>query len=250
MRTACCVVALLASSMLAATAAAEPPNGVQLSERDHALVRQAVANVGASYERNRISNGISNVVTGVLVGGIGAYVYATQDDTMRLVGVAVAFASVPLLVSGIWDLAYPTAQEMMADKMLADRRLIDGGGVLFVEQEARRAKRSRLVGGTTSIVGGAATLGSYLLLRNVLVGGDDGTLLLFFGVAAGLQVVQGVITFATKTGAERAYDNLILGLGRDPTAHTPIRVSKLRLAPSIVSDDGKLAPAVSLSTRF
>ena len=235
----------------ATSSSADPTS---LTERERELVRRAVADVQSSYRRSRTSDGIGNIVGGLLVGGIGMYLYLSQDDpTVRLIGVAVAFSSVPQLVAGTWNIFYHTAQEDMAAKLLGDDRLLQGGGLLFVEQEARRAKRARLVGGSTSIVAGGATLASYFLLKEFFIAGPDNILLIFFGVGTAIQVIQGVITLASKSGSERAYAQLLQDLGRDPLAPSvrdPNSISRARIVPTVFADEGKLAPGLGLGFTF
>lgn len=228
------------------------PSTTQLTDRERALVRQAVANVGDSYQRSRTAAGLGNIVGGVLVGGLGMYLYLSQDDpSVRLIGVAIAFSSVPQLVSGMWNIFYHTSQEDMADKILTSDALVDGGGLLFVEQEARRAKRNRLVGGTTSLVQGGATIATYFLLKKFFVTGPDNILLIFFAVGTAIQVIQGVITLVGKSGPERAYADLLDAMGRNPTApKDDNRISRLRVAPTLMASDGKLAPGLGLSFGF
>ncbi len=230
------------------------PDPTQLTPMERELVRAAVASVGASHRRTRTSNGVGNIIGGVLVGGLGTYLYLSQDDpTFRLVGIAIAFSAVPALVSGMWNIFYHTAQEDMADKMLADDRLLDGGGLLFVEQEARRGKRDRLVGGSTSIVAGGATLASYFLLREFFLTGPDNILLIFFGVGTAIQVIQGIITLVGKSGPERAYAELLSDMGRDPLAPPTTdanSISKVHVVPTVLSDDGRAAPGLGLTFSF
>ena len=197
-------VAAQTASPPAATprATPNPPAATNLTPKELALVRQAVSDVGSSYKRGRTADGVGNIVGGVLVGGIGMYLYLSQDDpNIRLIGVAIAFSAVPQLVAGMWNIFYHTAQEDMAEKLLSDDKLLDDGGLLFVEQEARRAKRNRLVGGSTSIVQGGATIASYFLLKEFFVTGPDNILLIFFAVGTAVQVIDGVDYACRQIGA-------------------------------------------------
>ena len=233
--------------------AADAANTYNLTERERSFVRGAVRQTGDSYERNRKADGVGNLIGGGLAGGLGMYLYLSQDDiTVRLIGLAIAFSALPQFVQGAWNIFYPTSQEQMADKILADDRLVDTSGILFVEQEARRAKRQRLVGGTTSIVSGAATLGTYFLLQEFLVTGPDNILLIFFIAGASIQVVNGVISLVSKSGAERSYQQMINALGRDPTAPrtNPNRISRARVTPTLLADEGRLVPALGMAFQF
>lgn len=230
-----------------------PPAATSLTPRELALVRQAVAEVGSSYKRSRTADGIGYIVGGVLVGGIGMYLYLSQDDpNIRLIGVAIAFGAVPQLVAGMWNIFYHTAQEDMATKLLSDDQLLDGGGLLFVEQEARRAKRNRLVGGSTSIVQGGATIASYFLLKEFFVTGPDNILLIFFAVGTAIQVIDGVITLVGKSGPEKAYADLLTQMGRDPSAPSQKgnTISRTRVVPTVFANEGKLAPGLGLGFTF
>lgn len=237
-----------------APAQLQTPDPTKLDTRERALVKTAVADVRDSYRRSRTGAGVGNLVGGALVGGLGMYLYLSQDDpTLRLIGIAISFSAVPQLVSGVWNLFYNTSQEDMAAKLLADDRLIDGGGLLFVEQEARRAKRARLVGGSTSIVAGGATLATYFLLKEFYLAGPDNILLIFFAAGTAIQIIQGVITLVGKSGPERAYSRLVTDLGRDPLAPSDENsntISKLRLSPALYGNEGKLAPGFGLSLGF
>lgn len=229
-----------------------PADGLSAQELE--LVGAAVRNVGNSYRAQRKSQGVGAIVGGLLVGGLGMYLTLSQDDdATKLIGIGIAFSAVPQLVSGMWNVFYHTSQEDMADKLLADPALLQGGGLLFVEQEARSARRHRLVGGSTMLVQGAATLGSYFLVREYFLTGPNNILLIFFSAAAALQVIQGAILLASKSGSERAYRDLLLALGRDPTggpSQPTNRISRLRLSPTLQSEEGRLAPGLGLAVGF
>jgi len=251
------VLALFAGHPVFAQVSAPMPRpaSARLSQQELELVGTAVRNVGSAYRGQRTSQGVGAIVGGLLVGGLGMYLTLSQEDeATKLIGIGIAFSAVPQLVSGMWNIFYHTSQEDMADKLLADPELLQGGGLLFVEQEARAARRHRLVGGSTMLVQGAATLGTYFLIREYFVTGPNNILLIFFSAAAGLQVLQGIILLASKSGAEKAYRDLLISLGRDPT-QSPSRdansVSRLRVVPAAFGDErGRLAPGLGLTLGF
>ncbi len=230
-----------------------------LTQRERALVRQAVQNTYDSYKRQRTSDGVGNIIGAAVVGGIGGYLYVAggnqNDPTTQVVGIAVGLSAIPQLINGIWNVFYTTPQEDIAAKLLNDDALLDGAGLVFVEQEARRAKRNRLVGGTTQIASGAALLGSYYLYSQVDLLADSGllTILLVFSiVGAAVQTIGGVITLVGLSGPERAYRDLLRQMGRSEPGPTrnDNRISRFILAPTLLGDDGKIAPGVGLGFSF
>lgn len=230
----------------------------RLRPEERPIVKAAVQNVHDSYKRSRTADGVGGIAAGLLTGGIGAYLWVTGSNnanpenavTLQIIGIGIALSAVPQLVSGVWNIFYDTPQEEISAKLLNDDELLDGAGILFVEQEARRAKRQRLVGGTTSIAQGLSILGSYYLYAQVF-GGID-ILLLFFGIAAALQTVGGVIQLVGLSGPERAYRDLLGNLGRSeeaPQRHEN-RISRFNLVPTLLANEGKLAPGAGFSLSF
>lgn len=229
-----------------------------LTPEERPLVRAAVSSVHDAYKRDRAADGIGGIVGGLITGGLGGYLWVVGRDspdveeavTLQLVGIGIALSAVPQLISGVWNIFYLTPQEEIAAKLLNDDQLLDSAGLLFVEQEARRAKRQRLVGGTTTIAQGAALLGSYFLYAQIF--GSIDILLLFFGIAAGLSTIGGIIELVGLSGSEKAYRDLLRALGRTETPPTPEenRVSRLRLQPTLFSNEGKVAVGAGFSLGF
>lgn len=255
-------IALL-PTMVAAQSTPVPPateattSPTDLNVRELGLVRQAVTRTGDAYRRSRTSDGVGGIIGGLIVGAVGGYLWsagkANNDPGLQVVGVGIGLTGVPQLVSGIWNIFYHTPQEDMAEKMLANDALLEGGGLLFVEQEARRARRSRFVGGTTQIVQGGATLATYYLYTQVFPTATNDVLLIFFGIASAFQVIGGVVSLVGKSGPERAYDNLVEQLGENPTnapAKPGGRISNMRIFPNVTSNDGKLAGGLGLGFQF
>lgn len=229
-----------------------------LTPAERPIVESAVQDVYDSYRRSRRSNGVGNVIGATVTGGLGAYLYVVGTNevdpqnavTLQVIGIGVMLSAVPQLVSGVWNIFYDTPQEDIAARLLNDERLLDNAGVLFLEQEARRAKRQRLVGGTTSIVQGLAILGSYALYAQVF--GSIDILLIFFGVAAAIQTIGGVVDLVGLSPPERAYRQVLRDLGRSEPV-VPMednRVSRLRFAPTLLSNEGKLAPGAGFGLSF
>lgn len=230
-----------------------------LTPEERRLVRGAVQDTYQAHKRQRTADGVGGIIGAVVAGGLGGYLYAAggsqNDPTIQVVGIAVAISAVPQLINGIWNVFYTTPQEDIAAKLLNDEALLDGAGLLFVEQEARRAKRQRLVGGTTQIASGAALLGSYYLYSQVDLLADSGllTILLVFSVVgAAVQTIGGVVTLVGLSGPERAYRDLLRQMGRSEPGPTndDNRISRFMVAPTLLGDDGKIAPGLGLGFSF
>lgn len=173
------------------------------------IIRGAVRDTGDAYRARRRSDAWNDTASGLLSAGIGGYLLflSTENDDLFLATLSVTAIGLGVrsLVSGIFNFVFPYSQEPIADKLLSDRELLLSSGMLFLEQEAKRAKRNRIVGGTMSIL----NAGTYALMYFPLssYAGDDTTLLaIVLGVGAALELVGGVITLVGKSGPERVYE--------------------------------------------
>ncbi len=244
------------SASTASAQAVSPTAPLRPEERP--IVTEAVQDVYDAYQSRRRANGVGNLLSGALVSGLGTYFYISGTDqadaqnglTFRIIGIGLMLSAVPQIMSGVWNIFYSTPQEDIAAKLLNDEGLMDRAGVLFVEQEARRAKRNRLVGGSTSIAQGLAILGSYYLYAQVF--GSYDLLLIFFGIAAAIQTIGGVVELVGLSGPERSYQNMLMNLGRSPeeTREVDNRVSKVRVTPTLLSNEGKFAAGAGFSFTF
>lgn len=223
----------------------------RLDQREGEVIRNAVQGTYDSYRSRRTANGIGGVVGALLIGGFGGYIYAEGDNlgdpTLQIIGIGIMLSAVPQLIAGGWNIFYETPQEEIAAKLLNDPLLLQSSGLLFIEQEARRAKRERLVGGTTAIAQGAALLGSYYLYAQFF--GTSDLLLIFFAIGAALTAVGGVIQLVGLSAPERIYRDTLQELGRGEEGVRPTAF-RTNLAPVLLSNDGKLAPGVGLGFSF
>ena len=216
-----------------------------------ARLADAVRDVRDDFASSRVSNGIWGIVGGLIVTGLGGYIAYDaferdpRDFGFGLFGLGIAGYGLSDVVGGIWNLAYETPQERIASKLLDDPGQLRASGMLFLEQEAHREKRARLVGGTLSIMTGVS---AGVLLVPMLQSertDQDTFLLLLLGATAGLQVLDGIVTLFGSSEAERRYEELTSTM----SANLDVRVS-----PTLVAvNDGesvRVGPAIVVGARF
>jgi hypothetical protein len=225
--------------------------GATMSGAQEARLADALRDVRDGFASSRVSNGIWSLVGGLVIAGLGGYVAYTAfeeeptDFGLGLFGLGITGYGLNNIVSGIWNLSYPTPQERIAGKMFDNPAQLRASGMLFLEQEAYRAKRERLVGGTLSIMTGAS---AGILLVPLLQGdrtGQDTILLALVGLTSGLQVLEGIVTLFGSTAAERRYEEI---------ENTMNASFNFTVSPTIVAssdEDGvQIGPAVAVGARF
>jgi hypothetical protein len=219
--------------------------GATMSASQEAALTAAIQDVYDDFEDNRVSSGIGNLIGGLIIAGLGGFIaYSAFEEEPRdlgvgLLGLGVAGIGLNNIVTGIWDLSYATPQEHIAGQLLENPAQLRASGMFFLEHEAYRARRARLVGGTLSIMSGAV---SGVLLVPLLQGGteQDTILLMLLGLTAGLQVLDGIITLFGTTAAEQRYEELedVMSVGLDvsfsPTVMAIADNERTRVGPGFV----------------
>ncbi len=226
--------------------------GAGMTGNQEARLADAIRDVHDDYRSNRISNGIWGLIGGLVVAGLGGYIAYTAFDEeptdfgLGLFGFGIAGYGLNDMVGGIWNLGYPTPQEEISQKLLDNPAQLRASGMLFLEQEAYRAKRERLVGGTLSILTGASA--GILIIPLLQQTSDQDTILLaLLGLSSGLQILDGIVTLFSSSAAERRYEELENTM--DSTASFQLNWAPT-VMPSSDSETTTIGPGVVLGGRF
>jgi len=220
-----------------------PPGSARhLTPRQLKSVASGVERTHDAFEAQRHRDGWGNVLGGTIVSGLGGYfmyegLQVYDDAFVSLLGAGIVLRGVGTLVEGVFNIASPTSQEEISERLLDDPGLMETSGLLFLEQEARRARRARILGGTTQIVGGLAS-GISLIPVTQLVGQQEilTVVYLVFGAFAVLQVIGGLVDLAGKSAAEKIYLETLDAIGGAQPARpseTPREISHLILVPTL-----------------
>ena len=199
---------LLALTLLASPVAAQTDDVVV--EPEAGPVRVGVAELRDHYQAGRLRHAIQNMLLGTVGTGLGTYVLidgltgeGQASTSLRLLGLAVLTPAATRLASGFYDIFAPTAPEKTADRIL-EMEENTRAGLIFLEHEARRARRERISGAIGDIASGASNLALALIYRRSdeeVPGTTIGPITITIGVVGAVELALGIYDLAFSTSS-------------------------------------------------